>query len=183
MRAITDLTGKRFSRLSVVRLISSTRVRGESSHTDTRWECLCDCGNTITTLTRHLNSGNTKSCGCLHHDGPWAKPESIETEVFNRYKFSAKRRGHEFEITKEEFLELVKQDCFYCGEPPKQIARKDSKYPLTYNGIDRIDNSKGYIKGNIVPCCGVCNKMKLEMSVDEFKDRMKRILNHLGDPT
>jgi hypothetical protein len=182
MRAITDLSGKQFGRLSVTKLISSTRVRGKHSHTDTIWECLCDCGNTITALTRSLNSGGTKSCGCLHRDG-WAKPGSADLEVFNRYLFRAKRKGYEFHLSKEEFFEIAKQDCFYCGEPPKQIACKEKKYPFIYNGIDRIDNSKGYIRGNIVPCCGVCNKMKLEMSVDEFKDRMKIILNHLGDPT
>ena len=33
-----------------------------------QWLCKCDCGNTVTVIGKHLRSGNTKSCGCLHMD-------------------------------------------------------------------------------------------------------------------
>jgi hypothetical protein len=36
------------------------------------------------------------------------------------------------------------------------------------SGIDRVDNSKGYIPGNCVACCGTCNLAKRELTVDEF---------------
>lgn len=57
-----DLTGNRFGRLVVV-------SRGESSASGfTRWICKCDCGGESLVLTASLNSGNTKSCGCLHKE-------------------------------------------------------------------------------------------------------------------
>lgn len=29
------------------------------------WKCKCDCGNTTFVVTNSLNTGNTKSCGCI----------------------------------------------------------------------------------------------------------------------
>lgn len=55
---VMDLTGQRFGKLVVRRLI---RVhRGESW-----WECTCDCGNSKTVKRNSLVRGHTKSCGCL----------------------------------------------------------------------------------------------------------------------
>lgn len=56
-----DLTGKRIGRLTVLRRLPA------DIHKHTRWECLCDCGNTTVTTTL---SGNhpTLSCGCLQRE-------------------------------------------------------------------------------------------------------------------
>lgn len=62
MRALEDLTGKRFGRLLVI------GCAGKNQSNQTKWSCLCDCGNTITALGYNLKNGNTKSCGCLQKD-------------------------------------------------------------------------------------------------------------------
>jgi hypothetical protein len=31
---------------------------------------------------------------------------------------------------------------------------------IEYNGIDRVDNEKGYLVENCVPCCFTCNSLK-----------------------
>lgn len=49
-----DITDKQYSLLRVVKYLGSSK-----------WECACECGNTTTVTTDRLNSGNTKSCGCL----------------------------------------------------------------------------------------------------------------------
>src|SRR6185295_10789375 len=49
----TNLVGKKFGRLSVLRYV------GES-----KWECKCECGKTTKALGFSLRSGRTKSCGC-----------------------------------------------------------------------------------------------------------------------
>jgi hypothetical protein len=54
-----DLCGKRFGRLVVVEK-TAKRI-----HSYVVWKCLCDCGNESFVKTGDLNSGNTKSCGCL----------------------------------------------------------------------------------------------------------------------
>ena len=56
-----DLTGKRFGRLIVLKL-SNTQI----PKANRRWDCICDCGNEVTTVGSNLVTGHTKSCGCLN---------------------------------------------------------------------------------------------------------------------
>ena len=51
-----DLTGRRFGRWTVL------------GKTDTRtmWECRCDCGTLRAVNAKNMQSGGSKSCGCLH---------------------------------------------------------------------------------------------------------------------
>ncbi len=55
---VTDLTGQRFGRLSVVKY-AGTR-KGQAL-----WRCDCECGVAAFTTTASLKSGKTQSCGCL----------------------------------------------------------------------------------------------------------------------
>ncbi len=72
------------------------------------------------------------------------------------YKRSAKTRNLAFELSDEEFLELVMQPCHYC------------EYNDSVIGVDRKDSSKGYIKSNVLPCCEQCNLMKHESGYNDF---------------
>jgi 5-methylcytosine-specific restriction endonuclease McrA len=47
-----------------------------------------------------------------------------------------------------------------------------------YNGIDRIDNERGYLPDNAVPCCKRCNQAKADMAIDEFKGWLSDIMKH-----
>lgn len=89
---------------------------------------------------------------------------------YNVYKKNAKRRNLVFSLTKEEFYQITKEPCNYCGE----ILNG-------YNGIDRIDSSKGYSIENCVPCCEICNKMKLDYSIDFWYNHMKKVLKYTGE--
>ena len=65
MSAFKDLTGKRYGRLTVERLIGKIIVSG-TSHA--LWQCKCDCGEITTAKTCTLNIGEKKSCGCLQKE-------------------------------------------------------------------------------------------------------------------
>lgn len=58
-----DLKGMRFERLLVIGKGSYKNSVGK-----VLWVCLCDCGKETVATTGGLNSGNTKSCGCLRVD-------------------------------------------------------------------------------------------------------------------
>lgn len=45
-------------------------------------------------------------------------------------------------------------------------------------GIDRIDNAKGYIEGNVTSCCKTCNMIKSVYSVDNFIEYCKNIYDN-----
>ncbi len=62
MSAKKDLTGRRFGRLLVL------RDSGKRQNSHVLWECLCDCGKKTLSTSGNLNSGNSRSCGCLSVD-------------------------------------------------------------------------------------------------------------------
>jgi hypothetical protein len=88
------------------------------------------------------------------------KPYRRESEA----KGSAAIRGIEWDLTREQFMFFWQKPCHYCGDEIQTV------------GLDRFDNKKGYTVENIVPCCGTCNRMKLEMSASEFLSRCEKIV-------
>lgn len=85
---------------------------------------------------------------------------------FNLYKSQAKRRNLVFELTLEEFSSFANMSCSYCGDPSFHI------------GLDRINNTIGYVNGNITSCCKICNYMKRCMSIDDFYKKCEQIINY-----
>lgn len=104
-------------------------------------------------------------------------PEYAQQELFKRRRpdrrFSicrrqAERRDIEFALSLEKYCELIKTPCFYCG----QSLEKE-----TGGGLDRIDNSKGYLVDNVLPCCGDCNYIRSDMlTVEETKVAIMAVL-------
>lgn len=58
MGKFQDLTGKQFSRLTVIERMKNHK------YGMAQWLCKCECGNLIVVTTSNLKSENTKSCGC-----------------------------------------------------------------------------------------------------------------------
>jgi hypothetical protein len=82
------------------------------------------------------------------------------------YRANAKRVGRKFEISLDEMREMLSKPCTYCGEKS--------------TGIDRIDNKRGYIQGNMAPSCEVCNHMKWNLTKDQFIQKCKQIVTVVG---
>jgi len=82
---------------------------------------------------------------------------------YREIKNDAKRRGIEWNLTFEQFMQFWQKPCYYCGVEIKTI------------GLDRIDSGKGYTIDNIVSCCHYCNTLKNNMSQKEFIDKCKKI--------
>ena len=62
-RKLTDLSGQRFARLTVIsRADDYVDKRGRRC---VRWKCVCDCGNEAIVRALTLTNGTAKSCGCL----------------------------------------------------------------------------------------------------------------------
>jgi len=58
---VKDLTGKRFGRLTVT---SRAENYDHPKVRYSRWNCVCDCGNSTVSLVHNLTNGRSKSCGC-----------------------------------------------------------------------------------------------------------------------
>jgi len=82
---------------------------------------------------------------------------------FTIYKSCAKKRGIEFNLSFEDFMEYWQQPCSYCGDEIKTI------------GIDRFYNNKGYTKDNILSCCAFCNRAKHACTPQEWTEWIQRL--------
>lgn len=54
----------------------------------------------------------------------------------------------------------------------------DPSMEIRWSGLDRVDSALGYVYGNVVPCCGGCNGMKSNHSLDQFFVLLERIRAH-----
>ena len=142
------------------------------------WEFLCDCGNTRLLSARDVVPGKTTACGCMSQGRTkrYHNDDRAFRAMYNSYKNAAKYRNFCFELTQEEFHSLTQRNCTYCGMEPThehRVSRHRSKY--FSNGVDRVDNSLGYTKGNSAPCCKICNHAKHTMSATEFTAWLDRV--------
>lgn len=92
------------------------------------------------------------------------------------YKNGAIHRGLVFELSETECLLLFAGRCHYCGALPRE--KRHFNRVVRQNGIDRRDSSIGYISDNCVSCCTLCNYAKRNLSVEEFKKWIVRLVLH-----
>ncbi len=90
------MIGKKFGRLTVAELAGSTKNKKR------QWLCECECGGVSVCTTGDLNSGHTKSCGCLQKE----KAAEVGHSLYDK---EAVRR-HELYQT----WQMMKQRC--CNE-------------------------------------------------------------------
>ncbi|AXH69646.1 endonuclease [Streptomyces phage LukeCage] len=79
-----------------------------------------------------------------------------------QYAYGAKKRGIEWDVTPEQLWDLwISQDgkCAYTGRQLKHGVD---------TSLDRIDNSKGYIPGNIQWVHPDINRMKSDFDASYF---------------
>lgn len=175
------MVGKRFGMLVVTKRSPQNDKEGKP-----RFECLCDCGNITTITGNHLRRGDTRSCGCEQMTNALEKHRLGEGEaslniLYAEYRSRARRKGYEFEFDREQFREITSRNCYYCGGEPSHAdrCRKGKLNGLyVYNGIDRVDNTRGYTLDNTVPCCKVCNFMKMNMTEEKFKEHLYKIIEN-----
>ena len=165
----------------VNKLVIIARVKVEDSWRGTWFRVRCDCGTVKEIRSSGLNAGKTKSCGCVKRELARTKrlnksrfgPEHVgKMTVMQKYHQRASDIGVDFTFTREQFFKITSEQCFYCGRSPESLQKRLYKGRVTgsctYNGIDRIDNLKGYTPDNCVACCWTCNRTKGPLSKSEF---------------
>lgn len=93
--------------------------------------------------------------------------------IYRNIRSGAKKRNLTFSLTISQVKKLVFSNCFYCNSPPKREYRYRTNEPI--NGIDRVNSLKGYSMNNCVPCCSECNRMKMDDTVENFLNQIKKI--------
>lgn len=185
-----NLAGKQLKHYQVIERTENDRW----GHT--RWICLCNCGTQFVTPARCIQTEQRKSCGCqsykdIKHGNQTQDPRQVSLNAYrNSYIQRCKRDDILWQLTQEQFQELTSQKCHYCKVQPYNkinvYLTKAGKYRpgnktmmdkawIKVNGIDRMDNSQGYLTTNVVTCCKICNYAKRELSYDEFMNWINEV--------
>ena len=149
----------------------------------------CTCGNVIIHSISRVKSGHKSSCGCLQKEtrrslGEKRRLESgtaAKNELYSSYKRAALRRKYIFELTIDEFIDIIVKACIYCGDSCSSTSgrlERGVNGTFSYTGIDRYDNSLGYTLNNSVPCCKICNRIKTNMDVEYMKRHLTKMLKN-----
>jgi len=87
---------------------------------------------------------------------------------------TAARKKKEFTLTEDEYNSEIAKPCYYCQD----LFGKDKGFGI---GLDRIDNSIGYLPGNVVSCCKCCNLTRGDrFTQQETKAAVEAILKLRG---
>lgn len=176
-----NLVGNKYGRLTVIKYI------GIVNNKDRNWQCICDCGKYKNVITSSLTKSKTSSCGCLSDEVRKNKPNQYKLPIGHAtrnvilytYKQNAHRKNLKWELTDDFAFKLFKNNCACCGiEPCINKKHKNSNGYYIYNGIDRIDNTKGYLYNNVQTLCKRCNIAKNNMTQKEFISWIKRIVEN-----
>lgn len=106
---IKDISGHRFGKLTAI------KISGKS-HGKYKWECLCDCGNTVSVLVSALTGGKTKSCGCiLKVDRTGPNHHNYNPELTDEHR-QAGRAFPAYAVWRTEVYRRDSFTCQCCGE-------------------------------------------------------------------
>ena len=105
----------------------------------------------------------------------YSKEKNFLRDSWGRAKKRARKYKIKFDITFESFMEswqkhkdLYGLKCRYTGESMTFI-RGLGKVTPTNLSIDRLDNLKGYVEGNIIFCTNYFNTKKGPLSIEDCK--------------
>lgn len=153
-----DITGNVYDSLTVTGVFKSARK-------DKLWEVKCICGGTGWASSSDLKRGRRNFCQNCKEKNSMSSGVNI---FYTSYKRAAILRGYDFNLTFEEFENLIFKNCSYCDIAPLNISKKTMRSVFKYNGIDRRDNSLGYNINNCVTCCKFCNIAKKDNKESDF---------------
>jgi hypothetical protein len=134
----------------------------------TLWSCICTrCGSTTVRQNRYFRKDRPVPVGCVgckgenHHKYKGYK--GLSGVYLARIENQAKERGYEYSVKPEYLWSLFEEQSKSCYLTNLPISFSDNSASL-----DRIDNSRGYVCGNVAWCHKEINKMKGTLTLAEF---------------
>jgi hypothetical protein len=141
-----------------------------------RFKCRCECGN-ITDVRKDnlITKADTVSCGCRLEELHQERREKGIDEVsamWSRAKYRAKQKGIDFTIEQEDII--IPDRCPLLGIELVCHRGKGSQQGNSPS-LDRIDSTKGYIKGNVWVISNRANTLKNDASLQELQTLVENL--------
>ncbi len=139
-----ELTGQRFAKLIVV---SFSRM---DERQQSKWNCLCDCGNICEVAGTNLRRGTTHSCGCFVGDRnreirtTHGRKRTAEYRIWGGMKQRCRNENY------QSYPRYGGRGIDYCErwESFENFFEDMGERPSSEHSIGRIENDKGYYKDN-----------------------------------
>ncbi len=149
-----NLLGQVFTRLTV---IAATDYRQPAGDTGQWWICKCECGKRVRVRQHCLRKGTTRSCGCLARDiakarrGPRKEFTRRGKPEYTAWQ-SMIRRCHGRNVCERDWKNYGGRGITVCDEwrdSYESFLSHIGPRPAGKYSLDRIDNDKGYLPGNV----------------------------------
>jgi hypothetical protein len=149
--ALVNLLGKKFGRLTVVRMTAERSNKGS-----VRWLCVCRCGNHSVVVGDSLRCGETRSCGCLRIELLVARTRTHGFSSHPLYRTWDHMKSRCFNPNNKEYHNYGARGISVCPQWQKSFP-SFCRYILRYLGprprgksLDRYpDNDGPYAPGNV----------------------------------
>lgn len=169
-----DLTGRVVEKLTV--LYKDTK---KTSNGCNKWICRCVCGKEKSISSTALIRANVKSCGQCRAFG------CVPGTQYCAIKTSAKKRGIDFNVSREYLWKLFLEQDRRCAYTNIEIEFAQTRYDYCHGkttaSLDRKDNTKGYIEGNVQWVHKKVNQIKMDLTEMEFINFCKKVAEKFKD--
>jgi hypothetical protein len=131
----------------------------------------CECG--IEKWARHssvVKKKDVKSCGCWQNKWDRKRGWDNRSGILSRAKYRAKQKGLDFNITKEDII--IPDKCPLLGIT---LIKNSDIQQGNSPSLDRIDPTKGYIKGNVWVISNRANTLKNDASLQELQTLVENL--------
>lgn len=126
-----------------------------------------ECKNILGKKNREINKDYMKTYAKEWHKRTYTKEKrrekyikNIESALIDRARYRARQNNIDFNI---DISDIVIPE--YCPV----LGLKIYETPESYPSLDRKDNSKGYVKGNVFVISKRANRIKSDASITELK--------------
>jgi hypothetical protein len=186
-----DVAGQTFGYLTAIKptgvKLTFNKKQGRQMRRSV-WLFKCICGNNVERTRKDVTNNKLKglpSCGCQqwicgNNHGLWKGIGEIPKTYFNHIQREATKRKLKVDITLEYIWNLFleqKRECSLSGVPLQFGTTAQVKHKREQTAsLDRIDSTKGYVKGNVQWVHKTVNFMKQQSDQNDFIVWCKRIV-------
>jgi hypothetical protein len=148
-----------------------------SEESSLQYKVQCTRCSKVYTIRHDHALKNIHGCaGCHHQPGPssyfWKGGEHIPGRLFSNFKYGAKKRDIDWDLTIKDLDALWEKQNGRCAYTNRELTLSIDNCTAS---LDRIDSSRGYFVDNVQFVHKMINTMKWDFKEQDFLDAIKEI--------